>query len=179
VQVTGSFVPWSLETSTEAIFFIDATCWAFRFRRCASDIPILAEYFLTKYANLLGKAPCRLSRAAIDEAISYLWPGNIRELENTMERILNLAHDETIEHLGRWLGGTREENRASSVLRFESRAISLVDVRPLRDQEGAAVREALEACRYNVTRCASLLGVSKPALYAKIKRYRIRLERPL
>ncbi|QBQ98440.1 hypothetical protein E1956_01180 [Paraburkholderia pallida] len=58
-------------------------------------------------------------------------------------------------------------------------AAAATDVRPLRDQEGAAVRQALEACRYNVTRCASLLGISKPALYAKIKRYRIVLERPL
>lgn len=96
-----------------------------------------------------------------------------------MERILNLAEDETIEHLGRWLGGAREENRESGVRRSESSAISLTDVRPLRDQEGAAAREALEACKYNVTRCASLLGISKPALYAKIKRYKIHLERPL
>jgi transcriptional regulator with PAS, ATPase and Fis domain len=151
-------------------------------RERASDIPVLAEYFLSKYARLLGKPACRLSSLAIDEAIAYPWPGNIRELENTIERIVNLTQEEMINDFTRWLESGVEEpeiGAASPPAKPERGAIVAADVRPLRDQEGAAVRQALEACRYNVTRCASLLGISKPALYAKIKRYRIILERPL
>jgi DNA-binding NtrC family response regulator len=49
----------------------------------------------------------------------------------------------------------------------------------LRDAERQAIEHALAACNFNVTRCATLLKVSKPALYAKLKRHLIKIERSL
>ena len=149
-------------------------------RERTSDIPVLADYFLAKYARLLNKPACRLTRSAIADALAYSWPGNIRELENTIERIVNLSEAVEVDSLRNWLDAGVEQAHLEpgNVVVGSARKVQ-VDVRPLRDQEGTAVRQALEACRFNVTRCASLLGISKPALYAKIKRYRIVLERPI
>jgi sigma-54 dependent transcriptional regulator, acetoin dehydrogenase operon transcriptional activator AcoR len=52
-------------------------------------------------------------------------------------------------------------------------------VQSLKDVERDAIRRALAACQFNVTRCAAILEISKPALYAKVKRFKIKLERPL
>lgn len=150
-------------------------------RERASDIPILCEHFFHKYAGMLGKHSCQFSSSALEEAVAYAWPGNVRELENTIERIVNLAEDSVITNFKRWLGASAElENGPERIGGGELNSVSdMTEVVPLRDRERAAVHQALHACRYNVTRCASLLGISKPALYAKIKRYRIILERPL
>jgi sigma-54 dependent transcriptional regulator, acetoin dehydrogenase operon transcriptional activator AcoR len=52
-------------------------------------------------------------------------------------------------------------------------------VQSLKEIEREAISHALAACHFNVTRCAAILEISKPALYAKVKRYNIKLERPL
>lgn len=65
--------------------------WLPPLRERREDIPVLSEYFLNKIAEELGCEPKRLSGEAMDALIHYSWPGNIRELENVMERINILA----------------------------------------------------------------------------------------
>ena len=65
--------------------------WLPPLRERREDIPILSEYFLNKIAEELGCEPKKLSGEAMDALIHYSWPGNIRELENVMERINILA----------------------------------------------------------------------------------------
>jgi len=60
------------------------------------DIPLLAEHFLVKYAHEFGRSVQRLSEAAMRKLIFYDWPGNIRELENTIERAVMLTEQEQI-----------------------------------------------------------------------------------
>lgn len=65
--------------------------WLPPLRERREDIPVLSEYFLNKIAEELGCEPKKLSGEAMDALIHYFWPGNIRELENVMERINILA----------------------------------------------------------------------------------------
>lgn len=65
--------------------------WLPPLRERREDIPVLSEYFLNKIAEELGCEPKHLSGEAMDALIHYSWPGNIRELENVMERINILA----------------------------------------------------------------------------------------
>ena len=66
--------------------------WLPPLRERREDIPVLSEYFLNKIAEELGCEPKKLSGEAMDALIHYSWPGNIRELENVMERI-NILSD--------------------------------------------------------------------------------------
>ena len=61
-----------------------------------SDLPLLAEHFLAKYAHEFHRSALRLSDAAMRKLIRYDWPGNIRELENTIERAVMLAETDCI-----------------------------------------------------------------------------------
>ncbi len=71
--------------------------WLPPLRERREDIPVLSEYFLNKIAEELGCEPKQLSGEAMDALIHYSWPGNIRELENVMERINILADDREVQ----------------------------------------------------------------------------------
>lgn len=71
--------------------------WLPPLRERREDIPVLSEYFLNKIAEELSCEPKQLSGEAMDALIHYSWPGNIRELENVMERINILADDREVQ----------------------------------------------------------------------------------
>lgn len=60
-------------------------------RRRAADIPLLARFFLDKYAKKLGKRIEGIAPAALDSLLNYTWPGNVRELQNVIERAVILS----------------------------------------------------------------------------------------
>lgn len=60
------------------------------------DIPLLVEFLLKKFATRLGKAVSTVSREAMDALLKYDYPGNVRELENILERAIILARHEAI-----------------------------------------------------------------------------------
>lgn len=136
-----------------------------------SDIPALAYHFLAKYASLLDKSVFGISARAMKMLQEHQWPGNVRELENTLERTVNLCDHQEIneESLGlksiqpidveTLTGGRCDQNHS------------------LKEVERECIIKALTHTKHNVTRSAELLGISKPALYAKVKRHRIMLER--
>jgi Nif-specific regulatory protein len=65
-------------------------------RKRKTDIPLLADFFLEKYAKETGKPVRRLSSAVIDMLVSYHWPGNVRELESSIERAVLVAESDVI-----------------------------------------------------------------------------------
>ncbi|RQS61582.1 AAA family ATPase [Burkholderia sp. Bp8963] len=148
------------------------------------DITATANFFLRKYAALLDKPIFGFSERALAQMNEYDWPGNVRELENLVERVVNLSDDEVICDVSALLrpqrdatGGKAGEPPKDPCDSTESRGHQ--QVQPLKDVERDAIRRALAACQFNVTRCAAVLEISKPALYAKVKRYHIKLERPI
>jgi DNA-binding NtrC family response regulator len=65
-------------------------------RQRQSEIPALAEFFLAKYARLYRRTPVRPTTLFLERLVSYLWPGNIRELENTIKRFVVLQDESFI-----------------------------------------------------------------------------------
>jgi transcriptional regulator with GAF, ATPase, and Fis domain len=65
-------------------------------RQRKEDIPMLVEYFVKRYADRAGKKIRKIDQATMERCQSYSWPGNIRELQNVLERAVILSHGETI-----------------------------------------------------------------------------------
>jgi len=134
-------------------------------RRRKSDIPLLVEHFLEKHGSPEGAGT--ISREAMDQLIAYDFPGNVRELENAVQRGLVLASGEmvTAGDLPPALLGARQEERTLTV-EFEGSLTERVSA-----LEKALIRQALEAEGGNQTRAAKQLGLSERALRYKISKY--------
>ena len=132
-------------------------------RERGSDILLLADHFVLKYATEMGKKVSKIAPAVADALLSYSWPGNVRELENAMERAVLLAGGETIEaaHLPPPLQGRVKES--------EHRDQGQGKWGSLREgQERALIIGALKETGGNQTRAAKILGTTK-----RIIQYRI------
>jgi DNA-binding NtrC family response regulator len=138
-----------------------------------ADIALLARHFLATAAGRYGLLPKQLSAEAEALLLAYPWPGNVRELAHMMERAALLHGDPVVspEHLG--LGDVR--TRAPVVVGpgkdvtvdFSSGGIVLDDV------ERQLIVEALEVARWNRTRAAGLLGISKETLRYRMEKFRL------
>ncbi len=141
-------------------------------RERAEDIPLLAAHFGEKYARP-GEGPKQFSPQAMEALLNYPWPGNIRELENAVERSCVTAPNSTIlpNHLPPELFGPR----------FSKPAFELDLQRPLPDLirevsadiEKQYISKALDQSHGHVGRCAKLCGLSRRTLSAKIAAYGI------
>ena len=128
------------------------------------DIPLLAEHFLNKYCQRLGKE-CRFSPESISLLDKYPFPGNIRELENEIARALTLAPDQ----------GFITPDLFSDAIRYVADtppSHKQGTVQAVTDQmERSLVQKALEEFNGNRTRAAEKLGLSRRGLLNKIRRY--------
>src|SRR5262249_49090400 len=130
-------------------------------------------HFLQKYARP-NEAPKRVSPEAMEKMLAYRWPGNIRELENAIERAAVTTVGEVIgpENLPARVVGLSNEERP----RFE---IDLTQPLPYylklatEQIEREYIRKALEKSRGNVGRCAELCGLSRRSISGKISQYLI------
>ena len=133
------------------------------------DILELADAFLAEIGGAVGKPPAGIAREAKDQLLTYPWPGNVRELRNAIERAVILADGGYIktEHLP--LTVPRESAAASGV------DASTAPLPPggvnLEDLERSLVAKALLQARYNKTRAAKLLGLTRAQLYSRIEKY--------
>ncbi|MCJ7830236.1 MAG: sigma-54 dependent transcriptional regulator [Desulfobacterales bacterium] len=130
-------------------------------RERKEDIPLLVEHFLHRFAQETNKPIDQISRAAMDEMMLYEWPGNIRELENAIERAVVVGKGRSLlpEDLPILCTPAAGEPRDQS----------------LREIEKAHIARVLEENQGNVARSAKVLGIDRSTLYHKIKRYRIAL----
>lgn len=129
------------------------------------DIPLLAEYFLRRYAEENGKGPFILLPDARDALERYEWPGNIRELRNLMERLVVMS--------------TRNEIRREDLPRDIREGRPFPETtRPLRDAreefETAYIRRVLEETGWNVSEAAKRLGIERSHLHRKIRQANLR-----
>ncbi|MED5374512.1 MAG: sigma-54 dependent transcriptional regulator [Myxococcota bacterium] len=142
----------------------------------SEDVPLLAQHFLERFNSRLGREVKGLTPAALEALQAWHWPGNIRELENFMERAVLLSD-------GPWvdlseLPGLKVGTRPSPT------PTSGMESMPLKDYvrvhtaklERARIREALDAEHQNVTRAARRLGISRKSLQTKMKDYGLRDE---
>jgi len=135
-------------------------------RECREDIPLIVASILQRIAAQSGAAPARLSPAALDKLARYVFPGNIRELENILERALALSAAETIDVEDLRLvppAGEGEPAAAGAVP-----AEALPDY--LDSLERKAIVEALAKTGFNRTAAARLLGITFRQLRYRMQR---------
>jgi transcriptional regulator with PAS, ATPase and Fis domain len=127
-------------------------------RERKADIQVLAEHFIRKYNSSFSKQVTGISDQGLAALEQYHWPGNIRELENIIERILNYVDRDLIE-----LQDIPEEIRAPR-LQVSTSGQSLEMI------EQEAIRAALAEAQGNKSKAARLLGISRSKLYEKLSR---------
>lgn len=136
-------------------------------RERKDDIPILVKHFLNTMNQKLNKNIKGISSQAVDCLSSYRWPGNIRELENTIETAVNLAEDYIeLEHVG-FLGGNKTRFYIPADSDVNHAAITLEEM------EKNEIIRALNRCGGNVSQAAAVLCIGRATIYRKIKKYQI------
>ncbi|MCC7080680.1 MAG: sigma-54-dependent Fis family transcriptional regulator [Burkholderiales bacterium] len=131
-------------------------------REIPADIPLLAESILTRLDGGAGERPAKLSESAMRALQAYAFPGNVRELENVLERALALSASETIEASDLQLAQTAAAATPGSA------RMNLQD--HLDRVEREAILDALEKTRFNRTAAAKLLGITFRALRYRMAR---------
>lgn len=135
-------------------------------RKRKDDIPQLIRFFMNRKASKLNKAVPRISDELINELINYDWPGNIRELENFIEKFINFADEEEykgLEYLSKDQNSLNEKNQVKSQ----------EDVISLEEAEKRAILNAYNHFDKNISKVANILGVTRSTLYSKMKKYGI------
>jgi len=134
-------------------------------RERKEDIPPLIDHFLNRYAEENGKAIDGLSREAQDVLLKYDYPGNVRELENIIERAVVISRDEVIsvEDLP---FRDMQEDRAEGLKAEEGLLRGSIE-----DLEKKLIVDAMEKADDHQTRAAELLGISERMLRYKLKKY--------
>jgi Nif-specific regulatory protein len=134
-------------------------------RERKSDVLLLADHFVEKYARLHGRSIKRISTPAIDMLVSYHWPGNVRELENTIERAVLVADGDVIH--GHHLSPILQTAEASGTVVSGSLAEAVEAF------ESNLIQDALKTTRGNRARAARLLSTTERIINYKIRRYGI------
>jgi two-component system, NtrC family, response regulator AtoC len=144
---------------------------ALRERR--DDIPLLVEHFLRKFNERLGQEVARVSPEALAALLEHNWPGNIRELENVMERAVLLAESDTLgsEDLPGLRPGTASSAEPDELDDLGLKEYVRVHTARL---ERARIQRVLASHDGNVTRAARTLGISRKSLQTKMKDYGLR-----
>ena len=126
-------------------------------RKRAVDIVPLAEIFLKFFCERYKKQPISISQEAAAKLTAHTFEGNIRELQNIMEKAVIMCDGNEImtEHLQLYTPQVQARSAAST----------------LEEMERAAIADAIESCGGNLTMVAQRLGITRQTLYNKIKRY--------
>jgi transcriptional regulator with GAF, ATPase, and Fis domain len=132
-------------------------------RERKEDIPLLVKHFVDKYSGQMGKRITNISKRVITSLQSYDWPGNIRELENVIERALIVSQDHKLE-LGGWMGkkGTVQKDD---------------DLVPLEQYEKAYILKVLHETTWRVSGdqgAAKILGMKPTTLESRMKKLGIK-----
>jgi DNA-binding NtrC family response regulator len=136
-------------------------------RERKGDAEILIRYFIKKYCDKLGVKEKEISSEAISCLVSYSWPGNIRELENTLERAVLLTSGEIIDLNS--LTQNIVENKPLGFIRSTQ-----PELPALESIEKAYIFWVLNQTGWQKTKAAQILGIDASTLYRKIERYNLK-----
>jgi DNA-binding NtrC family response regulator len=139
-------------------------------RERKEDIPMLLEYFIKRYAANAGKQIVTIDKKTVELFKSYPWPGNIRELQNVIERSVILCESEIFSVDESWLSKASSQPRRASSTLAES----------LLQQEKKIIESALAESKSRVagsSGAAAKLGIPSSTLESKIKTLKIKKNR--
>ena len=135
-------------------------------RARGTDVLLLAQTFLEQFARQHGKPVKRISSPVAERLVAYAWPGNIRELRNSMERAVALARFEEV--IVEDLPVQIRDYRSTHVLVASNDPSELV---PLSEVERRYVERVMEAVGGNKRQAAQILGLDRATLYRKLERW--------
>lgn len=135
------------------------------------DITKLIEYFLNMKSIKLDKDIPVISNELYNKLLGYNWPGNIRQLENSIENIVNLNGELSVDIIDEY------EEKVSTNLTIDNKEILEENIKEksfnLEEIEKRTIINAIESNKHNMTKTAKVLGISRNTLYLKIKKYNI------
>lgn len=135
------------------------------------DITKLIEYFLNMKSIKLDKDIPVISNELYNKLLGYNWPGNIRQLENSIENIVNLNGELSVDIIDEY------EEKVSTNLTIDNKEILEENIKGksfnLEEIEKRTIINAIESNKHNMTKTAKVLGISRNTLYLKIKKYNI------
>jgi len=136
-------------------------------RERIKDIPLLADYFVRKYNRTMGRNVKGIAASAIKFFISYSWPGNVREMENLIQRAIILEDTDTVREetvKGLISNNTTRAGNGSAGVKERVEAIKS-------EEEKKLIIEALAEARWKRMEAAARLGISRKSLFNKMKKY--------
>ncbi|MBE9535693.1 MAG: sigma-54-dependent Fis family transcriptional regulator [Proteobacteria bacterium] len=137
-------------------------------RERLDDIPLLTEHFLKKYSEKSRVDRVRINKEAIKILLNYSWPGNVRELENLAERTVVMSQTGlvTIDDLPEKLIAN-SSNGGSSIVSLPDEGINLESL------EKELIEKAYAKCKYNQSKAARFLGITRNTLLYRFEKYGI------
>lgn len=137
-------------------------------RERTEDIQLLTEYFFKMYANKYERSISGVSQEAYQRLFAHAWPGNVRELQNVIERAVLLAKTDRIEPVDLPFDHGELPDGAKLGALWD-----LPENMTLEDIEKMVIEKTLKRTRGNKQAAANLLGIYRPRLYSKIRKYQI------
>ena len=149
-------------------------------RERKNDILLLADYFISHYSGQYSKEAKRMSQRSINRFLGYAWPGNIREMENLVERAVLLSLSDELEPWDFWdedtdgagmdiFSGSSAGQDGSPVVNFADENGGIIS---LKEVERQMILQALQKTDDNRTHAAKMLGISVRTLRNKLHEYR-------
>lgn len=129
-------------------------------RERPDDIPGLVNHFIMKYCTSMSRDMISIDPAAMNHLVSFEYPGNVRELENMIERAIVVGNGKVIRLKDLPMG----------------REVISSSIESLEDLEKKHIAKILERYKWNISRSAKALNVDRATLYNKIKKYEIKQE---
>ncbi|GHT70181.1 sigma-54-dependent Fis family transcriptional regulator [Bacteroidia bacterium] len=129
-------------------------------RERLEDIPLLADFFLKKYARKYNKENIQLSAEALEKLKEYRWPGNIRELQHTLEKAVILSDSAVLQVNDFYLNKSTSSDTGFDHLTLD-------------EAEKILILNSLKRNKDNLSAVATQLGITRPTLYSKMKKYDI------
>jgi len=122
------------------------------------DIPLLAQHYLNYYAKKYHKRVLKIDSDAVDKLKRYAWPGNIRELQHSIERALIMTDSDTLHESDFLLSRSLSNSNPKDTLNLD-------------DVERAAIAKALQLHNGNISKAAEELGLTRASLYRRMEKY--------
>lgn len=135
-------------------------------RERKEDISMLAKYLLRKVSDDMGRFVTEITPKAMELLEEYDWPGNIRELENTIERAINLVDKEArikVSHLPYYIQSLNNNNADTFYNINLKKLVSELEI--------TEIKKAISISKGNKLHAAKMLGISRTSLYEKMQKY--------
>jgi DNA-binding NtrC family response regulator len=127
-------------------------------RKRKDDIPLLATFFLSRFAKKYDKQNLSFSKEALCKLENYAWPGNVRELEHAIEKAVILSNNDLLQPDDFYTRSLENRTLASNPVSLE-------------EMEKVMIENALKNHDRNISTIADELGITRPTLYNKMKKY--------